>query len=484
MTAITPLIIADVLLLLTILGVQFASSNGYIRRKLNLSLLLVAASLALIAAMHVPPFAGALAAVQALRGLLFAAALINALVTVLLNPFREDRVSDRFPNIVQDAVIVFAFFGIATLIFKETILTASAVSAVVVGFALQDTLGNAFAGLGIQIEKPFRVGQWIKVGDFEGKVSQVTWRATKIATRAGTYVILPNNIISKESIVNYSEPIAPVRIWVEVGATYLKPPNAVKAALREAVAQVPLALKSPEPDVLLMEFGGSAITYRVRFWVANFEVDEEARDQVRTAIFYVFRRHGIDIPWPIQIEYSAEEVPSGNLPAEAMTSLLGTVEIFAALGESERQMLAAGGRETLHAAGEAIVRQGDPGASMFVIHSGDVRITLDPGGHEVARLGAGSFFGEMSLLTGDPRSATVTAVTDTLVLEISAETFRRIALADPAVVDAVGLAVVTRRAGLDRTRSEAAARPATLSEQSVSLISRIKRFLGLPALPA
>jgi small-conductance mechanosensitive channel/CRP-like cAMP-binding protein len=481
-TAITPQIIADVLLLLATLGVAGLSRNGYVRRKLNLSLLLTAASLAIIAAMYVPAFSEALKDFRDVPGLLFAAALINALVVTLLNPFRHDQISDRFPNIVQDAVIVGLFFGITTLIFKETILTASAISAVVVGFALQDTLGNAFAGLGIQVEKPFRVGHWIKVGDFEGKVSQITWRATKIATRAGTYVILPNNIVSKESITNYSEPVLPVRITVEVGASYLKPPNVVKAVIHEAIAQVPLVLKTPAPDVLLSSFGDSAITYLARFWVPQFEVDEEARDQVRSGIYYSFRRHGIDIPWPIQVQYEAHTMPSAALTTvDEATALLGRVEIFAALGEEGRQSLVANSRETLFAAGETIVRQGEPGASMFVIHSGEVRVTIEPGGHEVARIGPGGFFGEMSLLTGDPRTANVAAVSDTLAIEISTDNFRRIVLAQPAVVDAIGLAVVTRRAGLDKTRTEAAARVASLADQSNTLVSRIKRFLRLPA---
>jgi CRP-like cAMP-binding protein len=109
-----------------------------------------------------------------------------------------------------------------------------------------------------------------------------------------------------------------------------------------------------------------------------------------------------------------------------------------------------------------------------------VCVRIEPGGHEVARLGAGSFFGEMSLLTGDPRTANVVALTDTLAVEISADNFRGIALAQPAVVDAIGFAVVKRRAELDKTRSEAAARAASLKDQSISLAARIKRFLGLP----
>ena len=111
---------------------------------------------------------------------------------------------------------------IATFVFEDKLLTTSAVGAVVVGFALQDTLGNAFAGLGIQSEKPFRVGHWIRVGEFEGRVAEVTWRATKLRTKSGNFVIVPNNIIAKDAITNYSEPAVPTRLEVEVGASYLR----------------------------------------------------------------------------------------------------------------------------------------------------------------------------------------------------------------------------------------------------------------------
>ena len=125
---------------------------------------------------------------------------------------------------------------IATFVFQDKLLTTSAVGAVVVGFALQDTLGNAFAGLGIQSEKPFRVGHWIRVGDFEGRVAEVTWRATKLRTKAGNFVIVPNNIVAKDAITNYSEPAVPTRLEIEVGASYLSTPADVKAAALEATA--------------------------------------------------------------------------------------------------------------------------------------------------------------------------------------------------------------------------------------------------------
>ncbi len=137
---------------------------------------------------------------------LFALALINAVVALAINPWRSDRVPDRFPKIVQDTIVIVLFGVAATLILQEKILATTAVGAVVLGFALQDTLGNLFAGLAIQIEKPFRVGHWVNLAGKDGLVSEITWRATKIRTRAGNFVVVPNSTLSRETITNYSEP--------------------------------------------------------------------------------------------------------------------------------------------------------------------------------------------------------------------------------------------------------------------------------------
>src|SRR4029079_11857555 len=234
--------------------------------------------------------------------LAMAAAFINGAVSLLINPLRTDRVPERFPIILQAAIVI-ALVLLASTFLSQQLVTTSAVSAVVIGFALQDTLGNAFAGLALQSERPFHVGQWIRVGDHEGRVAEVTWRATKLRTKAGNFVVVPNNIVSKEAITNYSEPAAAVRIDVEVGASYLSSPGEVKAAIGEALANSPRVLKTPPPDTILAAFDSSAINYRVRFWIQDYERDEAARDEVRTNISYAFARHGIEIPWPIQVQY-------------------------------------------------------------------------------------------------------------------------------------------------------------------------------------
>jgi small-conductance mechanosensitive channel len=455
--------------------------NRLIQRKLKLSLFLFAGYTLfnLIAALRpglVPGMEGD--DVYALERLVFAAAAINLLVHVLINPLRADRVPDAFPSILQDAIVIGLLVLVATFVFQDKLLTTSAVGAVVVGFALQDTLGNAFAGLGIQSEKPFRVGHWIRVGEFEGRVAEVTWRATKMRTKAGNFVVVPNNIIAKEAITNFSEPQVPTRLEVEVGASYLSTPADVKNATQEALSHVRHVLKSPPPDVLLHSFDGSAITYRARFWVSDYELDDEIKDEVRTAIFYAFGRRGIEIPWPIEVGYSREwPEPDAATKQRDRERVLAGVDLFSRLTEDQRQQIAAASTMRLYGNGEAIVRQDTPGQSMFILCSGRAAVLLDPGNREVAVIEQGGYFGEMSLLTGDPRSASVIARGDTVVLELDAEVFRALGAADPQAIEQIGIAAVTRRAELMQIRD--AAQSAVAVDVPATFLGRMKKFLRL-----
>lgn len=239
---------------------------------------------------------------------IIACGVISAVVTLLLNPWFHERPGEGVPAIVQDSAIA-VVAGVASLVvFKSwNLVGAIAGSAIVLGLALQDTLGNAFAGLAIQIERPFRVGHWISAGDQEGRVVEITWRATKIRTKSGDLVVLPNTVVSQQAIHNFSAPTVPTRLFVDVGIAYETPPNAARAALLGAMGRVAGVLAAPPPDVLLTEFAGSAITYRARFWIEQFERTETIKSDVRVAIYYELKRRDIEIPWPIQVEYSRED---------------------------------------------------------------------------------------------------------------------------------------------------------------------------------
>src|SRR3954467_241309 len=408
--------------------------NSLVRRKLKLSLFLLGVYVVLhiVLAFRLSPDDAVDEQLISIERLAFAAGLINLVVIAFLNPLRDDRVPDRYPAILQDFIVIGLVVLVATLVFHDRLLTTSAVSAVVIGFALQDTLGNAFAGLAIQSGKPFHVGHWIRVGEFEGRVAEVTWRATKLRTKSGNFVVVPNNIVSKEAITNYSEPATPTRIDVEVGASYEAAPAQVKAAITEALGNSARALKAPTPDIMLVRFDSSSVAYRARFWIEDYERDEAARDEVRTAIYYAFARHGIEIPWPIQVHYErkGEEPDSGERTNERGRLLAG-VHLFAGLDEETLADIAAATTSRTYGNGEPIVRQGEPGDSMFIIGSGRGAVVLEPDRREIATLEPGGYFGEMSLLTGEPRTATVLARGDTMVFEINAELFRRLGVTHP-----------------------------------------------------
>jgi len=405
-------------------------------------------------------------------------AIVNAAVTLVANPWGRDRPSDRFPAIVQDFTVIVLFIVIGTVLLREQLLTTSAVGAVVVGFALQDTLGNLFAGLAIQIEKPFRVGQWVQFGDREGQVQEITWRATKLRTMAGQFLIVPNSVISKEPVLNHSEPTIPTRIEVEIGASYGVPPNDVKRAMREAIGNSPLVMKAPEPQVIIRNFGASAIDYVAQFWIEDYALTPTARDQVRTNLWYTFRRHNIEIPYPIQVQYERDEEPIiSERHIAAAADHLATISLFKTLSAEARHALANAADHHLFAPGEAIVRQDAEGDSMFVIVKGQARVVVEPSGQEVAVIPAGGFFGEMSMLTGDRRSATVKAMDDVMVLEIEARDFREAALSNPDLVDHVSTIMSTRRTGLEDAKAHAAA--VVAPEAKHTLLARMRRFLML-----
>ena len=421
---------------------------------------------------------GALA--RTIAPVLLVLAFSNLIVLLAVNPFRQDRLPDHLPAILQDAITVAIFVMVVVLFFNDRLQLTAAAGAVVLGLALQNTLGNAIAGLALQADRPYKVGDWIRVGDHEGRVTQISWRSTILRTRESTLVALPNSSIADGPIVNFSEPAPPTRVWVDVGVSYTAPPNHVKAVMAEAIAAVPLAMSTPRPDVLLVDFGASAITYRARCFVQDMERASLAQDQMRTALWYTFQRHGIEIPYPIQIEYTPGAMPTIAMPEQGdLPALIGNSALLGGLTPDARARLAASARPRLYGAGEVIVRQSDTGRTSFLIARGEARVSLAPDDHEVTRLGVGEIFGEMSWLTGEPRSATVTATRDTLVFELDDNVLRELATASVGVLDTLADAVSRRRHELESISADTAQRHPRAVEPPASLVARMRRFLRL-----
>lgn len=460
------------------LALALVVRNERIRKRLWFTIMAVAAFAVLHAwtMVALQPASAAAAQFVVIENLVLAFAVISLGVALLLNPWFSNRTLDRAPAIVQDAILVALLVVVAVYGVGERAWITSTAVAALIGFALQDQLSNAFAGLAIQVEKPFRVGHWITVDGHEGRVAEVTWRATKIRTKTGNVVILPNNQVAQAAISNFSEPAAPTLISVEVGAGYEVPPNDVRNAMLTAVRRVPRVLATPPPDVILNDFGDSALIYQARLWIDDFEVDFEILHDVRTAIYYEFHRRGIEIPWPISVEYQREDAPKDPAGLRAAyAGLLGGVPVFESLPTDARDALAGGATSRLFGHGEVVVREGEPGDSMFVVRTGRVVVTVGPDRREVATIDAGGYFGEMSMLTGDPRSATVTARGDCEVLEIGAREFGDWVRSNPDVVDRLAASAAERRRELDDQR----AIPGAARLEPVTLAQRMRRFFRI-----
>lgn len=329
-------------------------------------------------------------------------------------------------DIVRLAIVTVGGLLLAAQIWQKDLsplLTTFGVGSLVLGLALQDTLGNLFSGLSLVSERPFSVGDWIQVGEVSGKVLQVNWRAVRIQTRELDEVTLPNSALSKERITNFSRPSTISGVKVHVGFEYDAPPNRVRQMLSDVANSTAGILLKPEVDVRVASFADHLIDYEVRFFIADFDSLPQIRSRYLAQVWYAARREGIIIPYPIQTIFKTEV--AGTAPRSAvsrLTRLFTSIDLFGTLSESERQNLAESATVETYASGEEVIRQSEEGDVFFVVLDGEAVVTATtPDGvkAEIAHLERGEIFGEMSVLTGEPRSATVNAVTDLVVASLT-----------------------------------------------------------------
>ncbi|MDP2269865.1 MAG: mechanosensitive ion channel family protein [Archangium sp.] len=326
-----------------------------------------------------------------------------------------------------------------------TMLGTSAVLSLVLGFALQDTLGNLFSGLSLQLESPFEVGDFIRVGEQEGRVVQIAWRSTRIETLLHEAITLPNSLIAKEKVTNYTRGGLPMAIDLEFGASYSAPPNFVKAEVMEALRESPLVLNDPAPWVGVSNFGESSITYKARIFLSDYAAVPHVTDEVMGRLWYRFGRTGIEIPFPQQVVHFRTEAKN---KADPDLELLSNHPLFQPFPVEEAVGLSRSALERKFGVGEEIITEGRSGSSFYVVVSGKLSVRVGTPPKEIAVFERGAAFGEMSLLTGEPRTATVVAMEDCTLLELGREVFARHLEAHPERLAQLASMIEERKAGL------------------------------------
>jgi small-conductance mechanosensitive channel len=428
---------------------------------------------------------------------LMLASIGRSVFLITMDGILEHRLSKSVPKIFRDLsqIIIYLAIGFYTLsaagVEPGSLLTTSALLTAVIGLSLQETLGNMFAGLALQAQQPFQLGDWIQIEDAKhltGKVIEVNWRSTKILTDEQLTIVIPNGLLAKTSIRNYSKPSKAVRRSVYVLCPYDVPPGDVRTAILQALQTTPGVLARPKPEVITDEFADSGINYWIRYYTKSFGDRYQIDGTVRDRIWYALQRASITIPYPIRVTY-AHNVDEKSRTSESdytttqKIEVLRNVDIFRELSDLDFEMLAAQTEYRFFGADEVIVSEDDRGDELFVVINGEVEVTVKRNSgkpHKVAALKKDDLFGEMSLMTGESRKATVTAREEAKLMVVCAKFFKSILDRRPELVERISEILAARQAVLDvESEISDAEVPDSIEIKQEALLVKIRNFFSL-----
>ncbi|HTJ80968.1 MAG TPA: mechanosensitive ion channel family protein [Polyangiaceae bacterium] len=403
------------------------------------------------------------------------------------------------PQILQDVVI--AGTGLVTLLLIASrsginlsgIVATSAVLTAVIGLSLQDTLGNILGGLALQTDDSIRVGDWVKVGDVVGRVVDIRWRYTAIETRNWETVVLPNSVLLKNQVIvlgrRSGQPLQ-WRRWVWFNVDFRHAPTDVIQTVETALRSSPIqnVAAEPAPQCIVMDFTESWGRYAARYWLTDLAHDDGTDNLVRQRIYFALQRAGVQLSIPAHAVFVTEDTgerraEKSKTESQRREKALASVDLFANMSDEDRHHLATSLKYAPFTKGEALTKQGAKAHWLYIISKGEcsVRVAAKSGEKEVARLSGGQFFGEMSLLTGAERSATVVALSDVECWRLDREVFKELLDRRPEVAEDVAEILATRQIGLDAARQEldAESRTSLMAERKQDIVDKIRSFFGV-----
>ncbi len=366
------------------------------------------------------------------------------------------------------------------------ILTTSGVAVAVLGFALRDMLASMFAGIALNVEQPYRIGDWLEVTpDKVGRVVEVGWLTTRLVNLDGIGLVVPNAQLATRGFNNFNRPSDAWRDQVTVLLGYEVPPARAERILLAAAVEIAAAnATGHRPDVKIASCGENGVVWLLRYWLRDYAERMDIRHQVHAAVLRHLYQAGL-APTHQKLDLFHAPMPPRMLDRRTqLDTLLMRSELFHHLAAEDLRALAATARRRRVPAGTSVVRQGEPGSSLFVVVEGvlDVDIKIDDGDHRRIRtLAPGDMFGEYSLLTGAPRSATIQARTDCLVFEITKTDLMPVLEHAPELAEAMSHVLAIRQADLDRSLTVPAEGVPILADASVhGLLQRIRMYFRLP----
>lgn len=381
-------------------------------------------------------------------------AALSLLNAVIFEQAKADTWRARVPKLLIDLFRLFLVL-LGTAIVLATVwnadlaglVTALGVSSIVIGLALQDTLGSVMSGIALLFERPFSVGDWLTVGEVTGQVIDINWRAVRLQTFEREMVIIPHKLIGNEIIRNFSRPIAIHAERIRHGFSYNDPPNLAKHVLLTTALETEGILKDPEPEIFTISYDDFAITYEVKFYISDYCDIESIRDRFMSRIWYAAQRNSLTIPFPIRTLYHFHGPTSqAQGTSKKFTESLQSLPSFVPLQNPDS---AADGIDLQHyGTGEKVIWQGTSNNALYIVIAGKAMMTVcdrDHVEHELLMIKTGEFFGEMTLFSGDPSPISITAIDDLEVMMLSASAVNQMIDRQPSFAREISQILETRR---------------------------------------
>jgi small-conductance mechanosensitive channel len=439
-------------------------------------------------------FPRAAATVYTIFRILMALALIRMFAFALFRLLLP--LAGRRPTrIIEDIAILVAYAGYGLVQLRGagvdlgSLVTTSAILTAVIAFAMQDTLGNVLGGLAIQVDNSVQVGDWIQLDEVTGRVRDIRWRTTLVETRNWETILIPNSALMKSRVAILGRREGAPRQWRRILNFMVDPgvpPARVIAIVEDEMRELSIAnvARTPVPSCVLFGFESGNVRYQLRYFLTELLEDDTTDSMVRVHLFASLQRAGIRIAEPQHTVHAVQrdEAHAESVKKRELTrrlQMLNAVQLFAGLSDAEKSDIAEQLQYAPFARGDVITKQGNPAHWLYILAFGEAEVLYEPpggGSQAIGQVHAGEFFGEMALINGEARSATVVAKTDVECYRLDRGSFQELLAARPEIAAEVQRTVGSRKPDLEQARDAFARIPESVDEKKTRLLTRINRF--------
>jgi small-conductance mechanosensitive channel len=439
-------------------------------------------------------FPRAAATVYTIFRILMALALIRMFAFALFRLLLP--LAGRRPTrIIEDIAILVAYAGYGLVQLRGagvdlgSLVTTSAILTAVIAFAMQDTLGNVLGGLAIQVDNSVQVGDWIQLDEVTGRVRDIRWRTTLVETRNWETILIPNSALMKSRVAILGRREGAPRQWRRILNFMVDPgvpPARVIAIVEDEMRELSIAnvARTPVPSCVLFGFESGNVRYQLRYFLTELLEDDTTDSMVRVHLFASLQRAGIRIAEPQHTVHAVQrdEAYAESVKKRELTrrlQMLNAVQLFAGLSDAEKSDIAEQLQYAPFARGDVITKQGNPAHWLYILAFGKAEVLYEPpggGSQAIGQVHAGEFFGEMALMSGEARSATVVAKTDVECYRLDRGSFQELLAARPEIAAEIQRTVGSRKPDLEQARDAFARIPESVDEKKTRLLTRINRF--------